>query len=358
MTSREASVLLLNSSEIVAVGWLEGQHRLLHIVPDVIVHLHDVPNNGQARRLLHDPAADAVVHGPEVVLRRQIHVAAVEVQHHGREDGAGRLEADLVPVPAGRHGEVRRLRQDRLLGQRVRRLREERHRGAGVEDDAAASSPGRRRGADRDALQVHRVVVGGCPQQRRRLDAGARQGAGAEQERARLGGVTGEAVGEGADVELRDEGQRPAAEADEAGARAVPALRHGGAAEADAGHGVAAEREGLAPEVTLCVVMRITGKAVGVLVVALGAAGAALGRRQVAAEAAGARQLGERRRLVWVVGRGALGNAPRARAALGPDEVAAGVGEGRQLLRWRADGERHVVCAAAAVELERGLRAP
>ena len=97
------------------------------------VHLHDVADNGQARRLLHDPAADGVVHRPEVVLRRQIHVAAVEVQHHGREDGAGRLEADLIPLLP-----VRRLRQDRRLGQR----------GAGVEDDAAASGSGRRRGAN------------------------------------------------------------------------------------------------------------------------------------------------------------------------------------------------------------------
>jgi hypothetical protein len=58
-----------------------------------------------------------------------------------------------------------------------------------------------------------------------------------------------EAVGDGANLELRYEGQQPAAEADEARARAGPALRHVGAAEDDAWHGsvVSAERERLAP---------------------------------------------------------------------------------------------------------------
>ena len=92
-----------DSSESLAVGRLEGQRRFVQVVPDVVVHLHDVADNRRvAGRALHDPAAHAVFHRPEVVLHLEGHVAAVEVQHHGREHGAGagRLEADLVPIRA------------------------------------------------------------------------------------------------------------------------------------------------------------------------------------------------------------------------------------------------------------------
>jgi hypothetical protein len=62
------------------------------------------------------------------------------------------------------------------------------------------------------------------------------------------------AVREGADVELRDVGQWPAAEPDDAGARAVDvdALGHGGAAEADARHGFAAQHGVVAEREALC----------------------------------------------------------------------------------------------------------
>lgn len=59
---------VLAQSGLVTVRRLERQHLVVDIVPDVIAHLHDVADEGQARGLFDDPAHHSVLHLHGVVL--------------------------------------------------------------------------------------------------------------------------------------------------------------------------------------------------------------------------------------------------------------------------------------------------
>ena len=320
-----------------------------------------------------------------VVLHREHHVrAAAKVERHARQRRRRRrrrrqreAQVETRGVRPVRH---RQLHQGAHRGadSLVRRVDQRRDRRAGVDDEPAgavcpererAGRDGQRRRADGYAGEVEVVVrahrwLGRARDERRRPDAGAverrRRRRRTEEERALALGVLErrQAVGEHAGGELGDERQAAPAQADEP-RRAVPVVAAGVAApEGNAGdaHLVGrrrAERERLRAlqagrppgAVRLVVPARAPRRR--------GRAGQPrLGGAQV--QRAAAREHAERRRARRVVQRARLLEAPLpARRALRPDEVAAGVGDGRVRLRRRADGQRHDVLPAVGQVLPR-----
>jgi hypothetical protein len=124
----------------------------------VVVHLHDVADDGQGGRTLHDPAYHAGFHLLEVVRSWQIHDGLVEVQRHGWEYVGvvivvvGELEARLESILVSRSGKPC-LEQDCFHRRRVCWLREVRQSRAGVEDHAVGPGSWRCRIANGDAVQ-------------------------------------------------------------------------------------------------------------------------------------------------------------------------------------------------------------
>ncbi|BAT01895.1 Os07g0532932, partial [Oryza sativa Japonica Group] len=361
-------------SHIGAIRRREREHPAVEVVEHVQVHLHDVANDGD-RQFLARREHEQALHR-RAALRVHRHHADVappphgvlsstrEPQHqrrHGHAAAAAggggveaQVEAEARAVHRRRQVGRRHLRQERPLHHRVALLDEVRERRAGVHDRAAdeagagaarEAERGARhrevRRADGDAGEVDVVVRGawhlGVLEEWRGLDVPAGDlGEGAEQYRAVAGvGVGAEAVREPADADLRDEGQRAAAEPHDARRRVADAVLRA-APERDAGERGSADVERLGGEVA-----GGEAHAVGVVVDAAGGVAREVGAREELAERAGARELGEgggarrleRRRRP----RGALG----ARRALRPDEAAAGVGQDGEGDGRRADGQVH-----------------
>uniref|UniRef100_A0A804MNR8 Uncharacterized protein n=1 Tax=Zea mays TaxID=4577 RepID=A0A804MNR8_MAIZE len=352
--------------------WDEGHEAVLEVVEHVEVLVLVAADDGAVGRRRHGQAQAAPCAGihQHVVLQRELPVRPVEVEHKLRQ--RHRLARRRRPLEARvqnrgiRNVEQgqRDLRREGRADSVIRWLREVRDGGAGVDDGPARAVrvvdgehrrvDGQQIAADADARHVQEVHRGKrrVDDERRglhRLAAGVgavQRGVHAEVEPAghrRQEG--GEAVGEPGGAQLADQRQGPPPEADHAGAvgeRAsvqVPAPERD-ARQADPGL-VGAERERLVGE--------DAGSAGAVAVEVLVDAHLLVAERVVERVARRGRAAerpvrGGPRRVE--VGRG-LVDAEQARRALRPDEVAAGVEDGRVVPRRRADPHLHQVLAVA-----------